>query len=165
MRSVPLNNRERLSVTLRKGVGNMPGSSLMGTYSHNIDAKGRMNFPTKLRESLGDSFIITRGLDGCLFVYSREEWAVMEEKISSMPLSKGKNVQRFFFSNAAEIETDKQGRILIPAHLREYAGLEKDVMVIGAVNRAEIWDKERWNKLNDSFSEDMLTEAMDELGF
>ncbi|MCI7350333.1 MAG: division/cell wall cluster transcriptional repressor MraZ [Ruminococcus sp.] len=143
----------------------MPGSSLMGTYSHNIDAKGRMNFPTKLRESLGDSFIITRGLDGCLFVYSREEWAVMEEKISSMPLSKGKNVQRFFFSNAAEIEADKQGRILIPAHLREYAGLEKDVMVIGAVNRAEIWDKERWNKLNDSFSEDMLTEAMDELGF
>ncbi len=152
-------------MTLRKGVGNMPGSSLMGTYSHNIDAKGRMNFPTKLRESLGDSFIITRGLDGCLFVYSREEWAVMEEKISSMPLSKGKNVQRFFFSNAAEIEADKQGRILIPAHLREYAGLEKDVMVIGAVNRAEIWDKERWNKLNDSFSEDMLTEAMDELGF
>lgn len=137
----------------------------MGTYSHNIDAKGRMNFPTKLRESLGDSFIITRGLDGCLFVYSREEWAVMEEKISSMPLSKGKNVQRFFFSNAAEIEADKQGRILIPAHLREYAGLEKDVMVIGAVNRAEIWDKDRWNKLNDSFSEDMLTEAMDELGF
>lgn len=152
-------------MTLRKGVGNMPGSSLMGTYSHNIDAKGRMNFPTKLRESLGDSFIITRGLDGCLFVYSREEWAVMEEKISSMPLSKGKNVQRFFFSNAAEIEADKQGRILIPAHLREYAGLDKDVMVIGAVNRAEIWDKERWNKLNDSFSEDMLTEAMDELGF
>lgn len=143
----------------------MPGSSLMGTYSHNIDAKGRMNFPTKLRESLGDSFIITRGLDGCLFVYSREEWEVMEEKISSMPLSKGKNVQRFFFSNAAEIEADKQGRILIPAHLREYAGLEKDVMVIGAVNRAEIWDKDRWNKLNDSFSEDMLTEAMDELGF
>lgn len=143
----------------------MPGSSLMGTYSHNLDAKGRMNFPTKLRESLGDSFIITRGLDGCLFVYSREEWAVMEEKISSMPLSKGKNVQRFFFSNAAEIEADKQGRILIPAHLREYAGLEKDVMVIGAVNRAEIWDKDRWNKLNDSFSEDMLTEAMDELGF
>ena len=143
----------------------MAGSSLMGTYSHNIDAKGRMNFPTKLRESLGDSFIITRGLDGCLFVYSREEWAVMEEKISSMPLSKRKNVQRFFFSNAAEIEADKQGRILIPAHLREYAGLEKDVMVIGAVNRAEIWDKERWNKLNDSFSEDMLTEAMDELGF
>lgn len=137
----------------------------MGTYSHNIDAKGRMNFPTKLRESLGDSFIITRGLDGCLFVYSREEWAVMEEKISSMPLSKGKNVQRFFFSNAAEIEADKQGRILIPAHLREYAGLDKDVMVIGAVNRAEIWDKDRWNKLNDSFSEDMLTEAMDELGF
>ncbi|MBP0964291.1 MAG: division/cell wall cluster transcriptional repressor MraZ [Oscillospiraceae bacterium] len=137
----------------------------MGTYSHNLDAKGRMNFPTKLRESLGDSFIITRGLDGCLFVYSREEWAVMEEKISSMPLSKGKNVQRFFFSNAAEIEADKQGRILIPAHLREYAGLEKDVMVIGAVNRAEIWDKDRWNKLNDSFSEDMLTEAMDELGF
>lgn len=152
-------------MTLRKGVGNMPGSSLMGTYSHNIDAKGRMNFPTKLRESLGDCFIITRGLDGCLFVYSREEWAVMEEKISSMPLSKGKNVQRFFFSNAAEIEADKQGRILIPAHLREYAGLDKDVMVIGAVNRAEIWDKERWNKLNDSFSEDMLTEAMDELGF
>ena len=150
---------------LRKGDEIVAGSSLMGTFSHNIDAKGRMNFPTKLRESLGDSFIVTRGLDGCLFVYSQYEWSALEDKIRSMPLSKGKNIQRFFFSNAAEVEADKQGRILIPAHLREYAGLTKDVMVIGAVNRAEIWDKAKWDELNSSFSEEMLTEAMDELGF
>lgn len=143
----------------------MPGNSLMGSFSHNIDVKGRMNFPTKLRELLGESFIITKGLDNCLFVYSVSEWAVLEEKIKSLPLSKGRNLQRFFFSGASEVETDKQGRILIPQHLREYAGLEKDVMVIGASNRAEIWDKSKWEVQNGDVTQELLEEAMDELGF
>ena len=143
----------------------MSGNSLMGSFSHNIDLKGRMNFPTKLRELLGESFIITKGLDNCLFVYSVSEWAVLEEKIKSLPLSKGRNLQRFFFSGASEVEADKQGRILIPQHLREYAGLEKDVMVIGASNRAEIWDKSKWEVQNGDVTQELLEEAMDELGF
>ena len=143
----------------------MSGNSLMGSFSHNIDVKGRMNFPTKLRELLGESFIITKGLDNCLFVYSVSEWAVLEEKIKSLPLSKGRNLQRFFFSGASEVEADKQGRILIPQHLREYAGLEKDVMVIGASNRAEIWDKSKWEVQNGDVTQELLEEAMDELGF
>ncbi len=143
----------------------MVGSSLMGFYNHNIDAKGRMNFPTKLRELLGDSFIITKGLDECLFVYSREEWAILEEKIKAIPLSKGRVLQRFFFSGACEVEADRQGRILIPQHLREYAGLQKDIVVIGASNRAEIWDKTKWDAINENITPDMLEEAMDDLGF
>lgn len=143
----------------------MASNSLMGSYSHNIDAKGRMNFPTKLRELLGVNFIITKGLDNCLFVYSITEWAELEEKIKALPLSKGRNLQRFFFSGATEVESDKQGRILIPQHLREYAGLEKDVIVIGASNRAEIWDKAKWDEQNADVSQELLEEAMDELGF
>ena len=143
----------------------MAGTSLMGSYSHNMDEKGRMNFPTKLRELLGSGFIVTKGLDECLFVYSSQEWAILEEKIKAIPLSKGRVLQRFFFSGACELEADKQGRILIPQHLREYAGLEKDVMVIGASNRAEIWDKAKWDSLNGNVTQSLLEEAMDELGF
>lgn len=143
----------------------MASNSLMGSFNHNIDVKGRMNFPTKLREILGDSFIVTKGLDECLFVYSKEEWAVLEEKIKAIPLSKGRVLQRFFFSGASEIESDKQGRILIPQPLREYAGLEKDIVVIGASNRAEIWDKAKWDALGGNISQDMVESAMDELGF
>lgn len=143
----------------------MPNNSLMGSYNHNIDLKGRMNFPTKLRDELGYSFIVTKGLDECLFVYSNEEWAVLEEKIKAIPLSKGRVLQRFFFSGACVVEPDKQGRILIPQHLREYAHLEKDIMVIGASNRAEIWDKSRWDSINGDITQEMLEEAMDDLGF
>ena len=156
----------KISEKLLKGGGNsMSSNSLMGSYNHNIDVKGRMNFPTKLRELLGISFIITKGLDECLFVYSTEEWAVLEEKIKAIPLSKGRVLQRFFFSGACEVEADKQGRILIPQHLREYAGLEKDIIVIGASNRAEIWDKSKWDTLNGDVTPDMLESAMDDLGF
>lgn len=137
----------------------------MGTYIHTIDVKGRMNFPTKLREIIGGNFIVTKGLDGCLFVYSMDEWSKLEEKIQAIPLSKGRNLQRFFFSGAAEVEADKQGRILIPQHLREYAGIEKDIMVIGATNRAEIWDKDKWDEINSQITDEMLEAAMDELGF
>lgn len=137
----------------------------MGSFNHNIDIKGRMNFPTKLRELLGVNFIVTKGLDQCLFVYSSIEWEVLEEKIKGLPLSKGRNLQRFFFSGAAEVETDKQGRILIPQHLREYAGLTKDVIVIGASNRAEIWDKEKWDIQNGNVTQEIIEDAMDDLGF
>lgn len=138
---------------------------LIGEYSHNIDAKGRVNFPAKLREGLGVRFILTKGLDGCLFVYSEKEWAVLEEKISQLPMSKARNIQRYLFSGATEVEPDKQGRILIPATLREHAGLEKEAWIIGASNRAEIWSKERWDQACGSLDSDTIADAMDELGF
>lgn len=137
----------------------------MGTFAHNMDIKGRMNFPTKLRELLGDEFIITKGLDGCLFVYSKEGFEELAEKIRKVPLSKGRELQRFFMAGACEVEADKQGRILIPQQLRDYANLDKDVVVIGASTRAEIWDKEKWDKFNDDFSSNKLEEAMEGIDF
>lgn len=143
----------------------MPSGMLMGTFAHNMDIKGRMNFPTKLRETLGDKFIITKGLDGCLFVYSTEGFEELSEKIRQVPLSKGRELQRFFMAGACEVEADKQGRILIPQTLRDYAGLEKDIIVIGASTRAEIWDKAKWDKFNEDFTANKLEEAMEGIDF
>ena len=138
---------------------------LIGEFSPTIDAKGRLHFPARLREDLGERFIVTRGLDYCLFVYSPEGWAELEEKIKALPMSKSRMLQRFFFAGAVEVEPDRQGRILIPANLREYAGLEKDVTVIGASVRAEIWDAARYHAVNDAVSAEDVVHAMDELGF
>ena len=138
---------------------------LIGEYQQTLDPKGRVNIPARLRESLGSTFIITKGLDNCLYVYSMEEWKVLEDKIRALPMSKSRNLQRFFFAGAAEAEPDKQGRVLIPAHLREYAGLTKDVTVIGASVRAEIWDSERYQSSCEELTSDSIAESMDELGF
>lgn len=134
---------------------------LIGQYQHNIDVKGRVIVPVKFREDLGTIFYITKGLDGCLFVLPSSEWNHLQEKIQKMPISKSRGLQRFFFSGAAEVEADKQGRILIPQQLREHAGLTKDVTFIGASSRAEIWDSERWNKFNAELTEESIAEAMD----
>lgn len=138
---------------------------LFGEYQHNIDEKGRMIMPAKFRDDLGDSFILTKGLDNCLAVYSKKEWQAIEGQIRSLPLSKSRDLQRFWFSGAAEVEPDKQGRILIPANLRSYAELTKDVVVIGVSNRAEIWDKDRWENQAGTLTADSIAEAMNELGF
>jgi len=100
----------------------------MGEHQHNIDAKGRLFIPARFREDLGDSFVLTKGLDGCLFAYTREEWDALEQKLKTLPFTKGdaRAFVRFFFSGAATCEVDKQGRILIPGNLREFAQLEKD---------------------------------------
>ena len=137
----------------------------MGEYSHTIDAKGRMIIPAKFREELGDEFVLTKGLDGCLFVLSAEEWNALQKKITAMPISKARSLQRFFFAGAAEVEPDKQGRILLPQQLREYAGLEKDVTFIGTSSRAEIWSSEKWADFNSSLTQDSIAEAMDMLDF
>lgn len=134
---------------------------LIGEYQHNIDQKGRVIIPAKFREDLGELFYVTKGLDGCLFVLSPGEWERLQNKITAMPISKSRGLQRFFFSGAAEVEPDKQGRILIPQPLREYANLTRDVAVIGASSRAEIWDAESWNKFNSTLTEDSIAEAMD----
>ena len=138
---------------------------MYGEYRHNLDVKGRVSFPARLREELGNRFFVTRGLDNCLFVYSEREWTVLEQKIRELPLAKARGLQRFFFAGAVDVEPDKQGRVLIPAHLREFAGLEKDVVIIGASTRAEIWDLNRYNAANAELTADVIAQAMDDIGF
>lgn len=147
----------------RKGKGT--AVMLTGEYQHNMDLKGRVTVPSKFREDLGDTFYVCKGLDGCLFVLSRAQWDNLVEKVGSLPLAQGKAIQRFFFSGAAEVEPDKQGRILIPQNLREHAGLEKDVTVIGAAVRAEIWDTARWNAYNQNQTDEAIEAAMSLLDF
>lgn len=138
---------------------------LIGAYDCSIDLKGRLNFPAKLREDLGEEFLVAKGLgDNCLCVYSKAEWAILEEKIKTLPLSKARNFQRFFFASAGKAEPDKQGRIVIPQALREYAGLEKDVKIIGSSTHCEIWSLDRWNAFCDTMDSATISAVMDELG-
>lgn len=127
----------------------------MGEYNHTIDAKGRLIVPSRFREQLGDEFVVTAGLDGCLFVYPNEEWKQFEDKLHVLPLSNpgARKFSRFFLASACPCDVDKQGRILLPAKLREMAGLEKEVVLAGVGERIEIWDKARW--LDTSTYEDM----------
>ena len=122
---------------------------MRGEFKSTLDAKGRMNFPIKLREEFGTSFIISKTIGAeCIKVYSNEDWGNLVQKIKEMPQTKTAAIQRFLFGSAFEIEPDKQGRVLIPAPLREYAGLTGDVVIVGLEGRAEIWDKAKWDKLN-----------------
>lgn len=118
----------------------------MGEYQHTIDPKGRLIIPAKFRDELGETFVVTKGLDYCLFVYPMSEWNILEEKLKALPFTKAdaRAFVRFFFSGASECELDKQGRILLPANLREYARVEKEVVIIGVSNRVEIWAKNQW---------------------
>lgn len=127
----------------------------MGEYLHTIDVKGRLIIPARFREGLGDRFVVTKGLDNCLFVYPQDEWGALEKKLKSLPFTRAdaRAFVRFFFSGAGECEVDKQGRILIPANLREYAQLSKDVVVLGVSSRVEIWSKEQWDKYNNMAAE------------
>ena len=134
---------------------------LIGEYQHSIDPKGRVIVPARFREDLGDSFYVTKGLDGCLFVLSPTEWNRLAEKMSAMPISKARGLQRFLFSGAVEVQPDRQGRVLLPQTLRDYAKLEKDVTFIGASSRAEIWNTSRWTSFNSTLTEDNIAEAMD----
>ncbi|MEA3305508.1 MAG: division/cell wall cluster transcriptional repressor MraZ [Candidatus Omnitrophota bacterium] len=142
-----------------------------GEYEHSLDKKGRLILPAKFREAAEvnyiERFFVTRGLDGCLFMFSEEEWKSQEAKLKSMPFTKSQSrkFNRLYFSGAQEITFDKQGRILIPKYLKEYAGIKRDVMVIGVSNRIEIWDLEKWgefyNNEKGSFeknAEDLLIE-------
>ena len=140
----------------------------IGEYEHSVDAKGRVIMPAKLREDVGENFIVTKGLDGCLFGFSKAEWANFEEKLKSLPLT-NKNARdfvRFFLSGAIECEIDKQGRFLIASNLREYAAMEKEVVIIGVGTRIEFWDKAKWKEYNSSenISADNIAENMTMLG-
>lgn len=127
---------------------------LMGEYLHTIDTKGRLILPAKFREELGEVFIVTKGLDNCLFVYAKEEWAILEGKLKLLPLGKpeARAFVRFFFAGAAEVECDKQGRALLPPNLRDYAKLDKEIIILGVSNRVEVWSKPVWDAYNDQIS-------------
>ncbi|MBE6015465.1 MAG: division/cell wall cluster transcriptional repressor MraZ [Lachnospiraceae bacterium] len=137
-----------------------------GEYSHSIDSKGRVIVPAKFRDKLGEESVLTKGLDGCLYVYPKEEWIKFEEKLNQLPLNRkdARKMTRFFFAGAADCEIDKQGRVLIPAVLREFAGLEKEVVMVGIMNRIEIWSRERWNDTNVYDDMEDIAEQMEEFG-
>lgn len=136
----------------------------MGEFQHSIDEKGRIIIPAKFRELLGTSFVVTRGLDQCLFVYPMEEWGAMEQKLKALPLMKSdaRAFTRFFFSGATECEWDKQGRVNLPGNLRQYAKLEKDCVVLGVSNRVEIWSKDTWEQYFEQ-SEESFNEIAEKL--
>lgn len=138
----------------------------MGEYNHTIDTKGRLIVPSKFREALGDTFVVTKGLDGCLFVYDNQEWNAFEEKLKSLPITnkEARQFARFFLAGAAEVEVDKQGRILVPNILREFAQINKDVVLIGVASRIEIWSKERFEGITAFEDMDEIAEHMAELG-
>jgi MraZ protein len=139
----------------------------IGEYQHAVDNKNRMIIPSKFRDSLGDGFVLTKGLDGCLYAYTMEEWKVMEEKLKKLPLTNkdARAFVRFFFSGANEIDIDKQGRALIPQNLLEYAGIKKEIISIGVSTRIEIWGKEKWEDYNSqNIDYDAIAEKMSELG-
>lgn len=141
---------------------------LIGEYEHSLDDKGRAIMPVKLRADIGDRFIITKGLDGCLFVFSQLEWSNFEKKLKELPLT-NKNARdfvRFFLSGATECELDKQGRFLIVNNLREYAEIIKELVIIGVGTRLEIWNKDKWKKYNsdENISADDIAENMTMLG-
>lgn len=149
-----------------KSSKNLRGVDLfLGEFEHSLDEKGRLILPAKFREALSDGVIITVGMEKSLFIIPKTEWPVWEDKIRSLPLAKkdARKFSRFFFAGASEEEITKQGRISIPATLRDYAGLDKLVVIIGVSDRLEIWDKENWlsyqGEAGDSYSdiaEDLL---------
>ena len=134
-----------------------------GEYHHQLDRKGRLVLPSRIRETAKNNFVekffITRGLDKCLFMFSEDEWKAQEQKFKSMPFTKleARKFNRLYFSGASEIEYDKQGRVLLPQYLKDFAGIQRDVVIIGVSNRIEIWAKDKWlefyNSSRDNFEE------------
>ena len=136
----------------------------MGEYNHTIDAKGRIIIPSKFRDDLGDHFVVTLGLDGCLYLYPDEEWKNFVAGLKNLPGNReARQLQRYFMAGAADCEVDKQGRILIPNKLREHANLEKDVVFVGVLSKIEIWSKER-SENNSYDNMDEIADHMSEFG-
>lgn len=141
---------------------------LTGEFNHSIDAKGRLIIPSKLRESLGEHFVITKGMDGCLFLYPDDEWKSFEDKLRTLPLTnrKARDFKRFFLGSAVDGEVDKQGRVLLSSALREHAHLEKEVVLAGVLDKVEIWSKEAWEARTADIEENIedIANDMEDLG-
>lgn len=144
------------------------GKMFFGEAQHSVDNKGRLIFPAKFRQALGDHFVITKGLDHCIFVFPMDEWKVMEEKLKALPMTNrdARAFVRYFFSGASEEKFDKQGRIRVPQNLIDHANLEKQAIIIGVGTRLEIWSEAEWEAYNDddSLSYDQIAERMSDLG-
>ena len=138
----------------------------MGEYNHTIDAKGRLIIPSRFRELLGEEFVLTRGLDGCLSIYPMDERVAFEEKLRAFPLTNkdARTFSRFFVAGATTCQLDKQGRILVPQTLRQFAGLDKDVVLTGNLNRIEVWSKEKWSENCNYDDMDSIAESMQNIG-
>ena len=139
--------------------------NVTGTYEHSIDSKGRLFIPSKLRVELGDTFYLAMGIDTCLAIYPQSTWDRFTEKFSSLPMSQSK-AMRPLFANAAKCELDSQGRIVIPQKLRRYAGLDKDVVILGVNDRAEIWSADAWQaQEEEEMTPEKMSACMEALGF
>ena len=140
----------------------------LGEYQHSVDTKGRVIMPAKFRDKLRQRFIVTKGLDKCLLIYTEGDWSALDEKVRQLPVTDEgvRKFVRFFFGGAAECECDAQGRVNIPQNLRDYAGIQKDVVSIGVSNRIEMWSREGWDSYNNdsNFIDNMLAEKMSQLG-
>ena len=141
---------------------------LTGEFNHSIDSKGRLIIPSKLRDSLGEHFVITKGMDGCLFLYPENEWEAFETKLRTLPLTnkKARDFKRFFLGSAVEGEIDKQGRVLLSSSLRTYANLDKEVVLAGVLDKVEIWSKEAWDARTSDIEENIedIANDMEDLG-
>lgn len=130
-----------------------------GEHEHTIDRKGRLIIPSRFREVMkeryNERFVVTRGLDRCLFLFPEDEWRTQESKFRALSFTnqEARRFNRFYFSGASELACDKQGRVLVPPYLKEYAGIKRDVLLVGVSNRIEIWDKEEWKKFYEQFKE------------
>jgi MraZ protein len=157
-------NGAKVADPFRKKVSSL----LTGEFNHSIDTKGRLIIPSKFREILGEDFVITKGMDGCLYLYPSNEWKTFEEKLRTLPLTNksARTFTRFFFGSAVDGGLDKQGRVLISSALRTFAGLEKDVVLVGVLDRVEIWDKAKWASNNADVEGNMddIASQMEELG-
>ena len=140
----------------------------IGEYNHTLDNKNRVIMPVKFRDQIGSSFVMTKGLDNCLFIYSKDEWKNIEDKLKSLPMTNkdARAFVRFFFAGATECDIDKQGRALIPNNLKEFAKIDKDVVIIGVSTRIELWSLKEWNKFNSdaNISYEDVAEKMSQLG-
>lgn len=139
----------------------------IGEFNHTVDMKGRVSLPARFRDELSSNFYITKGMEGCLFIYDEREWTAMDEKIKKLRLTSkaARNFSRQFYGQADQVSCDRQGRFLIPPTLRTYAGIQKEVVILGVSNRIEVWAKDQWETYNEQESMDFdeLTDKLDDL--
>ena len=138
---------------------------LIGQVQHSLDAKGRLIIPQRFRSDLGDRFVATRGLDGCISLYPMEEWERLAQQIRSAPIAEGRTMQRYFFGFAEELQPDSQGRVLISAKLRQIAGLQKEVVIVGVESHVEVWDAQAWERVEGSVEDEDVIAALSRSGF
>lgn len=141
----------------------------MGEFHHTIDSKGRIIIPSKFRQEIGESFVVTRGMDGCLFCYPMDQWNKLEAQLDKLPLTKkdARAFTRFFYSAATEVEFDKQGRINLSAPLIKFSKLQKNCVIVGVSDRIEIWDSDNWDKFSEEAEENFedISEKMTDFDF